>query len=452
MKIAKWCVMGMGILLVLAILAALVSNMIFGYQLRKTLSRLQAEGRPTTLAEFRPAPIPADQNAAPLLEKASSLLTNKPVPTAIQELSKLNQELSKPEYQNPTLGLRGFLGNKRDMLMGLIEEPDNKALFAILSEAAHKPKYNAQLEYEKAPAFRVPSFLTTRQLLGFLVLKAEAAAYEGNGEGAGQVLLDGFRLAGLLKQEPLMIQLLMSLASDGILINGLYRITNDVDLPADTLQSLETELKGHMDAVAYVRAMDEERVMTALVGYQILLNGTYRDIRVVVDTIPPPIAWLYGKSGLLHRDMNVFLTLQANIQDKCRMPSDKVIASMRRNPIEKQIPAFCPLSRIMLQPSEPILNTKAQSEAMLQVTRVGLALKQYKKANGAYPDNLVQLTPSYLDELPEDPCSGNSLLYRKEGGGFLLYSVGRDLQDNQGAQFNLKFPSAPYDIVWKTIR
>ena len=59
-----------------------------------------------------------------------------------------------------------------------------------------------------------------------------------------------------------MIQLLMSVASDGILTNSLYRITNGVDLPADTLQSLETELKGHMDATAYIRVMDEERVIT----------------------------------------------------------------------------------------------------------------------------------------------------------------------------------------------
>ena len=188
--------------------------------------------------------------------------------------------------------------------------------------------------------------------------------------------------------------------------------------------------------------------LQALAGYQDFFNGMNRDIW----KIPPPIAWLYGKSGLQHRDMNVFLTLQAKIQDKCRMPSDKVLASLRRNPIEKQIPAFCPFSRMMLPFPESLLNTKAQYEAFLQVTRVGLALKRYKNANGVYPDTLAYLTPSFLDRLPKDPCSGNSLLYRKEGKGFLLYSVGSDLQDNQGAQLNRKFPSAPYDIVWKAIR
>jgi hypothetical protein len=454
MKIVKWCVMGIGIILVLFILAALLSNMIFGHQLRKTLTRLQAEGRPVTIAEFRPAPIPVDQNAAPLLDKAILLITNKPVPTSIQELSKIIQELSKLKYQDLTRSIRDLPENRRELLMRLIEEPDSKALFAILREAAQKPHYNAQLEYEKAPAFRTPSNLATRQLIEILALKAEAAAYKGNDNEAVQTLLDGFRLASILKQEPGMIQLVLSAASDGILQYSLYRITNDVDLTADTFQLLETELKGHLDDTACVRAMDEERVITALVGYQILLNGTYRDIKTVIndERIPPPIAWLYGKSGLLHHDMNVFLTLQGKIQDKCRMPSDKVLAYLRQNPIEKKIPAFCPLSRVMLQGSEQILIAKAQNEAILQVTCVGLALKRYKMSNGVYPDTLSYLTPSFLDKLPEDPFSGNSLLYRKEGEGFLLYSVGRDLQDNQGAQFNQKFHSMPYDIVWNATR
>ncbi len=447
MKIAKWCAMGMGIFLVLALLAALISNIVFAHQFRKTLARLQVEGRPVTIAELKPTPIPVDRNAAPMVEKAALLLTNTPVPTAIQELTRL-------AHENFILGARDFPENKRDMLMRLIEEPENKALFAILRQAAEKPNYNAQLEYEKAPAFRTPSFLATRQLMEILSLKAEAAAYAGNGKEAGQALLDGFRLSYLLKQEPLMIQILLSVASDRILTNSLYRITNNLDLPADTLQSLETELESHLDDTAFVRAIDENRVITALAGYQIMLNGTYREIQIVIndERIPPPIIMLYRMSGLLHRDMAVFLTLQADIQDKCRMPSDKVLVSMRQIPMEKQIPVFCPISRIGLRALEPVLNTKARYEAILQVTRVGLALKRYKMAHGVYPDALTYLEPAFPAKLPKDPCSGNDLLYRKEGDGFLLYSVGSDQQDNRGAEPNLKSPSAPYDIAWKSMR
>jgi hypothetical protein len=443
MKIVKWLVMGIGIILVLVMFAALLSNIIFGHQLRKTLARLQAEGRPVTIAELRPAPIPANKNAAPLFEKAALLLTKKPVPAAIHKLSAYNKELSKLENQNFSRDIRDLPENKRDTLKRLIEEPDNKRLFAILSEAAHKPQYNAQLKYEKTL-----TFLVTRQLIEFLALNAETAAYEGDSCKAGQALLDGFRLASLLKQEPTLTQLLMSIASDSILTHSLYRIANGLDLPADTLHSLEMELKGHIGDTAYIRALDEQRIITALAGYHDFFNGMNRGIW----KIPTPIAWFYGKSGLPQRDMNVFLILQAEIQDKCRMPSDKVMASLRRDPITKQIPAYCPLSPYLLTFSESLLSSKAQNEASLQVTRIGLALKQFKMANGAYPDTLAGLMPLFLDKLPKDPCSGNNLLYRKEGKGFLLYSVGGDLQDNQGAPNNRKFPFMSYDIVWKSIR
>jgi hypothetical protein len=100
----------------------------------------------------------------------------------------------------------------------------------------------------------------------------------------------------------------------------------------------------------------------------------------------------------------------------------------------------------MLPFSESFLSNKAQYEAILQVTRGGLALKRYKMANDAYPETLADLTPSFLDTLPKDPCSGNNILYRKEGKGFLLYSVGSDQQDDQGAPYNRKFPFFPMTL------
>jgi hypothetical protein len=327
-------------------------------------------------------------------------------------------------------------------LKSLIEEPDNKKLFDIVSEAAHKPKCDSEFKYERSP-----SFYAARQLIEFQVLKAEALAQEGALRESGQTLLDGFRLAHLLRQAPLMTQLLVSIAADGILIHSLYRITNAVDFPADLLQAFETELKGHLDNEAYVRALDEQRVITALAGYQDYFNSMNE-----IWKLPAPLIWLWGKSGLQHRDMNVFLTLHAKIQDECRMPSEAVLAIKRQNPIEKQIPAFCPLSHPLLAFSESLLNSKAQYETSLQITRVGVLLKRYKLTNGVYPDALSYLSPLSSDALPKDPCSGKSFYYRKEGNGFILYGVGLDLQENRGEPYNRKFPFMPYDIVWKAIR
>jgi hypothetical protein len=52
--------------------------------------------------------------------------------------------------------------------------------------------------------------------------------------------------------------------------------------------------------------------------------------------------------------------------------------------------------------------------------------------DGRYPDALSQLTPDYLAAAPVDPFDGQSLRYRKEAAGYLLYSIGPDLRDDSG--------------------
>ena len=58
---------------------------------------------------------------------------------------------------------------------------------------------------------------------------------------------------------------------------------------------------------------------------------------------------------------------------------------------------------------------------------------RYKQENGHIPASLEELVEAgFLSELPFDPFSGNSLIYRPEGDSFILYSFGLDLKDNGG--------------------
>ncbi len=62
-----------------------------------------------------------------------------------------------------------------------------------------------------------------------------------------------------------------------------------------------------------------------------------------------------------------------------------------------------------------------------------MALQGYKMEHGNYPDSLEQLCPSFLRHVPDDPFAARgSLKYRKEGGSYVLYSVGPDGVDDGG--------------------
>ncbi len=62
------------------------------------------------------------------------------------------------------------------------------------------------------------------------------------------------------------------------------------------------------------------------------------------------------------------------------------------------------------------------------------ALRCFKIDHGRFPEDLEELVPNYLSELPRDLYSDDPLLYRQQEGGYLLYSVGENEVDNGGVE------------------
>ncbi len=66
------------------------------------------------------------------------------------------------------------------------------------------------------------------------------------------------------------------------------------------------------------------------------------------------------------------------------------------------------------------------------LTLLALALDIARAEHGRYPERLESLVGRYVESLPVDPFSGKALIYRREGEGYVLYSVGRNLRDDGG--------------------
>jgi hypothetical protein len=63
---------------------------------------------------------------------------------------------------------------------------------------------------------------------------------------------------------------------------------------------------------------------------------------------------------------------------------------------------------------------------------VELAVRCYQSEQGRLPPSLEQLVPKYLQQVPTDPFSSRSVIYRPQGTNWLLYSVGEDGVDDGG--------------------
>jgi hypothetical protein len=86
--------------------------------------------------------------------------------------------------------------------------------------------------------------------------------------------------------------------------------------------------------------------------------------------------------------------------------------------------------------------------ASLRLGSTALALEQFRAAHdNRYPDALAELAPDYLASTPMDPFDGQPLRYRKKGGGYLLYSIGPDLQDDSGERMSGKDGDIVFAVV-----
>ena len=86
-------------------------------------------------------------------------------------------------------------------------------------------------------------------------------------------------------------------------------------------------------------------------------------------------------------------------------------------------------SRQAVQRAELKHKTVVAHERLLLVE---LGLRSYTSQQGHPPVRLDDLVTNYLSKVPQDPFSGQPLIYRAQGTNWLLYSVGSDGVDDGG--------------------
>jgi hypothetical protein len=110
----------------------------------------------------------------------------------------------------------------------------------------------------------------------------------------------------------------------------------------------------------------------------------------------------------------------------------------------------------MLAPAMEKASAKAaRLEIQRDMTVTAIALKRYSLRHGKLAPTLDALVPEFLPHTPKDLIDGRALRYRLHAdGGFLLYSVNEDGQDDGGdprptspASLNYSFGNGR-DMVW----
>lgn len=275
------------------------------------------------------------------------------------------------------------------------------------------------------------------------VIQLRAIAELG-GKDAGKAFEDTkllLRLNDTLRQEPVLIAQLLSLASMNIASQAIYEGLAQHQWSEAQLAELEQALSSKDFLADYRLAMRGERAF-AMNGFENMrLSGEYKSVdeaggtnRVKTASLRlVPNAFFFQNELAFARMHDQFLVPFVDLQNRIVSP-----ASARR--VESQVREaskhYNPY-KIMASMTFPAIGKSvskfAAAQSQTDLARVACALERYRLAHGGYPESLDKVTPQFIEKLPHDIINGKPLNYRlTDNGAFILYSVGWNEKDDNG--------------------
>jgi hypothetical protein len=289
-----------------------------------------------------------------------------------------------------------------------------------------------------------------RQLAPLLRLEAQARAAAGDTAGAMESCLDGLRLGQDILRGADFDGSLTSAHVQTLIWYSAWGLDDPDALRArDAARRLEAILERQ---VPFADALREEK-RTGLVSLQELLRlSRWRDefesnpnLGAVAGTA------LLGMLGRVPKDerpdwnetwerarlhAHMYLFSSSRVFQVYGTRMDALIeAGSTAWPSRPPVPApsDCPVNQALPVDVDRIRCQLLETQARNALLLVTLALRAYRLERGGYPETLAELAPSYLRKLPADPFgAGQGFGYRREGGRYVLYSVGPDGKDDGG--------------------
>jgi hypothetical protein len=431
-----------------------ISNFVTGRELNTTIQQVRAEGIKLTPREVIP-PLVLDKDNAALIYKQAFDLADKLLPKYKKEWDYMWS------YGGlfPTVKLSPLQKNK---ISGIIREPEFIKLYALIEKAVSLPSYRSDIRYEDGPSALMPHLANMRGLARLIATRTYILTWEGRYGEALESAKTGLRLGDSLTNEPIIISQLVRTAVDDIATNSFRQLLNSFSSTISTkdYQYLISEI--NKKNKYFTKSLEAE---LAIMGNWIFSNGgralagtdftvQHKDFNFKIN-LGNILVITYRNylGGPLRKNDNAFyihsLTTLIGLSQKPFFQVKNVVAQWNRNMGTSLITNGKHIISTMLLPAQSgLLKQQAKYAANLESFKLALALKIYKQKHGYYPDKLFSLSPEIIPELSLDPFTGKDYIYRKEGRGFILYSVGLNEKDDNGVYD----PKQKYDdIAWKVL-
>ena len=415
-------------ILILLLLGCITTFIIFRYS---TKSKLQAKidairtaGYPVTCEELDKwySSPPDDENGAYI------------VMDAVSYYQDWDKDALEPM---PILG-KGQLPARTEPLAeetkALIAEylSDNQKALDLLHEAAPYEHSRYPLDFTLGAGIRLNHIGGIRK--GAMLLNLETILHSENDQpqSAARSITSIFGVANSLRAEPLNISQLVRWACQGLGVSALERAVNRNEFTDKQLQELGKVVAESEDFSAIYRALIGERCNT--LGIMRMSGEVIQEL--AGEGIPPaPVLELYKALGLVDLDAITYIDFINDYIEAARLPlhqSHKAAGEIDSR-FEKLSKVHL-LTRALMPSFSRIIDIQLRSIAHLRAAGAALAIERFKLAEGRLPERLSELVPAYLEAVPTDPFNDEEIKYKKLDKGYVVYSVGEDLNDNGGKE------------------
>jgi len=271
-------------------------------------------------------------------------------------------------------------------------------------------------------AFRLPDLQSIGGVTNLLSLETVLAAKAGDEPAIARALLHQIRWARHVEStSEMLIGAMIAISVKSIAANSILRTVQAVPFSPESVAALDEELIACGGYDRIVAAYKVERL------YRLDFHNAAASDTGTEDSAQPAISIL---TSMLYRpwvnyDTNAGLELYGQL-----LPCTGERYTVYRNcraALEGQIEqlGWPALLTSMILPS--LLRSRIQvdeTQALLGLARVALALNRFHADTGAYPETLEPLAPAHIESLPPDPFTDAPFTYQREGGGYVMYSTG----------------------------
>ncbi|MCG8586208.1 MAG: hypothetical protein MI757_15990 [Pirellulales bacterium] len=351
----------------------------------------------------------------------------------------------------------------------------NERTISLFLEASKRPRYYSPgVSDGGAPevlSVLMPLLSENREVARMLALRAMQLTAAGKTDEAWQHVLAIWRLARLYTQGQSLVDGLVAFAVEGIAARStakflhyaklsdaqLKRMRSDLDkLPErvkivdkidtserffylDAVQTIEREgpdaisgltefSGGGSDSPSFEKAFKRIMLRTAIDWDLVMRRGNrWFDQMVAVGRMPTG-----KKSDEAHKAFERdIVRAKVNVTDAKRYAADLLSGKSPRRIASERFSDV--MTALLLPAVTSVFQVERRTEMERQMTDTAIALKLFHNKHGKYPARVTELVPDYIEAVPKDVWTKDApVRYRRAGDGYVLYSIGRDGNDQGG--------------------